>query len=101
MVLWKSARPFSARSRPRAAPWPKALSVARPWSESRNSAPNAAYAFWRARLARLSCRCQAAGAISVTSAATSRTRAIGRSTNATKAKMSTGVSTATASCGRY
>ena len=30
--------------------WPNALSVVRPWIESRNSAPKAAYAFWRDRL---------------------------------------------------
>ena len=42
IVLWKSAVPFSASRRPREPLWPKALSVASPWTESRNSAPKAA-----------------------------------------------------------
>ena len=39
IVLRKSAWAFSARKRPRARAWPKALSVASPCTESSSSAP--------------------------------------------------------------
>ena len=101
IVLLNSAcalvRSISARSRV----CPNALIVASPWMASRNSAPNAPYVSCRAALFLPSRPCQTAGATSVTSAAIRSTRAIGMSTNATEAKISTGVSPATKSCGRY
>jgi hypothetical protein len=101
IVLLNSTRARSSSRRPRSPLWPNALSVASPCTASRKSAPNAEYARLRARLAWLSQRCHSVGAIKMRIAAASITSATGRSRNATKPKISTGVSPATKSCGRY
>ena len=101
MVLLNSASARLSSSLVRAALWPNALSVASPWIASRKSAAKAPYSRARMRLLRWSSRCQAIGANSVASAASSSTVAMVGSRKATKAKISTGVTAATKNCGRY
>jgi hypothetical protein len=100
IVCAVSSRAETARRAICALPWPKDLSVARPWIESRKSAAKARCARERSRLAPPSRLWNAPGPISAASAKPISTSATGQSIAAAAAKTSSAVTAATASWGR-